>query len=146
MHIRDVVTLLKQKGVHPTPVRVALLEAFFERQEALSFQQISNRMSGAHNRVTIYRTLDLFLEKGFIHILPSTSPVTRYGLLENYNAPHYEKHLHFLCDICGRAICLGDIPIPRFTLPEGFKEKDTEIVITGECSNCSRTSQYADRF
>jgi Fur family ferric uptake transcriptional regulator len=140
MYNYEVVTLLKQMGVHPTAARAALLAIFLAGREALSFQQISRRMSGAFNRVTIYRTLDLFVEKGLIHILPSVSPVTRYGLLENDKDPYYQKHLHFLCDVCGRAICLGDIPVPRFTLPAGFKEKETEVVITGECDNCSKTT------
>lgn len=132
--------MLQKKGVLPTTARTALLAIFLERQEALSFQQIRSRMSGAYNRVTIYRALDLFQEKGIIHILPSTSPVTRYGLLENNKDPYYQQHLHFLCDICGRTICLGNIPIPQFKLPEGFKEKETEVVITGECNSCTQTS------
>ncbi|MCY7293486.1 MAG: transcriptional repressor [Ferruginibacter sp.] len=92
----------------------------------------------AVDRFTIYRTLDLFVCKGIIHIIPSMDSVTRYALLQSKKeAGSYKNHLHFMCDNCGKTICLNTIPVPMMPLPKGYSIKDTEVIVKGTCKNCN---------
>ena len=135
----DVVIVLKEKGLHITSARQNILAAFYKKQGSVTQKDIQQLSGEAFDRVTIYRTLELFVEKGIIHIIPSKDHVMRYALLMNAkNGNCYEHHLHFLCTDCGKTICLDTVPVPVMQLPEGFAGKETDMIIKGTCKTCTK--------
>lgn len=133
------VNFLKQKGLHITEARICILNTFYKQQGSLTQKEIHLLSGKQFDRVTIYRTLDLFVQKGIIHIIPSINHILRYALLK-YNTLNnfYEHHLHFLCDDCGKTICLDYLPVPYMKLPDGFAVKETDIIFKGVCNNCKK--------
>jgi Fur family ferric uptake transcriptional regulator len=49
---------------------------------------------------------------------------------------HHDNHVHFICDQCGKTICLDDVTIPQVKLPKGFTPNNAEMVVSGICSDC----------
>jgi len=45
--------------------------------------------------------------------------------------------LHFKCEDCGSIICLPEIQINDYKLPQGFQKKEASVLITGICNVCN---------
>jgi Fur family ferric uptake transcriptional regulator len=92
------------------------------------------------DRVTIYRTLQVFAEKGIIHSIPSLDGAVRYALCQSgcEEGHHHDDHVHFVCSICGNTQCIEEVHVPMVALPPGFKPRQTEMVITGICNRCKQ--------
>jgi Fur family ferric uptake transcriptional regulator len=67
--IRD---LLKKNQLSITESRQRILGLFLKSDGALSHADIEKRIADGIDRVTIYRTLQIFEEKGIIHNIPSS--------------------------------------------------------------------------
>jgi len=132
------IDFLKKFGLHITNARCMVLMAFFEKPGFITQREICIYTNAAFDRVTIYRTLELFVEKGIIHNIPSMDNIIHYSIMRSLQgADCYQHHLHFLCDACGKTICLETVPIPSMQLPPGFSGKETEVIIKGTCKNCN---------
>ena len=62
---------LKRKGLSVTDSRQKIMQLFMQQKGALSHSDIEKKAGTAFDRVTIYRTLQAFLDKGIIHAIPS---------------------------------------------------------------------------
>lgn len=133
-----IASLLKRNQLSVTESRKKILELFLEAGTALAHQDIEKRSQSLFDRVTIYRTLQAFLEKGLIHVIPTTDNMIRYGLCQEACADghHHDNHVHFVCSECNDTICLPEVTIPEVTLPQGFKAADAQMVVNGICGKC----------
>lgn len=136
----DGVTLiLKKYGLAITESRKQILELFKASEGALAHADIEKKSSANFDRVTIYRTLQTFLEKGIIHSIPTADNSVLYALCKDdcaITGHHHDNHVHFVCNQCSVAYCLDNITIPEVKLPEGFEPKEAAVVIKGICKNC----------
>lgn len=134
----DVLTILKKHHLSNTDSRRAVLEAFLQTDNALCHQDIERDTNDRFDRVTIYRTLQTFIDKGIVHTIPSADSGTRYALCrENCSeGHHHDNHVHFICDECGRTSCLDDVAIPSVSLPKGYKLGKIDMVVNGVCPEC----------
>lgn len=134
----DVLNILKRHQLSNTDSRRAVLEAFLKTENALTHQDIERNTQERFDRVTIYRTLQTFIDKGIVHTIPSADSGTRYALCrENCSeGHHHDNHVHFICDACGRTTCLDDVAIPSVSLPKGYKVSKIDMVVNGICSEC----------
>ena len=130
--------ILKQNHLSITGSRLKILELFLERKTALSHADIEKNTNESFDRVTVYRTLQTFVEKGIIHLIPTTDNSIKYALCKNDCAPghHHDNHVHFICDECSKTICLDGVNIPVVRLPKGFTPQHSEMVVTGVCGDC----------
>ena len=130
--------ILKQNRLSITDSRLNILELFLKQYSALSHADIEKNTGESFDRVTVYRTLQTFVEKGIIHLIPTTDNSIKYALCKNDCAPghHHDNHVHFICDECNKTICLDGVDVPVVKLPKGFKPKHTEMVVTGVCEDC----------
>jgi len=135
---QNVKDILKQNRLSVTGSRVKILELFLAKGNALSHCDIEKNAGESFDRVTVYRTLQSFVEKGIIHLIPTTDNSIKYALCKNDCAPghHHDDHVHFICDECSKTICLEDVNIPQVKLPKGFKPSHAEMVVTGICGDC----------
>lgn len=131
--------ILRSSGLSITSGRTAMLDIFLSSSTALTHQDLELKCKSKFDRVTIYRTLQTFMEKGLVHIIPSSDNLTRYALCNDACVEyghHHDNHVHFTCDECGKTICLDDTEIPFVKLPLGFMAYQTNMLVTGICKNC----------
>jgi len=133
--------LLKRNQLSVTDSRIAILELFVLRNTALAHADIEKATHEKYDRVTIYRTLQTFVEKGIIHTIPTTDNSVLYALCKDScsDGHHHDNHVHFICDECGRTYCLDNVTIPSIVLPEGFIAERKDVVVSGICKSCNRT-------
>lgn len=132
--------ILKENGIPNTDTRRKILNLFLKQDYALAHSDIEKKMRGALDRVTVYRTLQTFQEKGLIHTIPTSDNSIRYALCKNgcYEGQHHDNHVHFLCDKCGDTVCLEKVIAPPIRLPRGFKGKHVDVVVNGICKDCKK--------
>jgi Fur family ferric uptake transcriptional regulator len=121
-----------------TDSRVQILGLFYNNEGALAHADIEKKTSDAIDRVTIYRTLQTFEEKGLIHSIPTADNSVKYALCKEQceDGHHHDNHVHFICDACGKTICLDDVLVPEVKLPKGFQVQQSNMVVNGICGDC----------
>ncbi len=130
--------LLKKKHLSITESRKKILSIFLETKDALAHGDIEKKASEKFDRVTIYRTLQSFVEKGLIHSIPTSDNSVRYALCKDCTeGHHHDDHVHFVCSNCEKTICLDDVVSPKLNLPEGYAADNVQVVIHGVCSECT---------
>ncbi len=129
---------LKRSQLSVTDSRKKILEYFHHSKGALAHADIERLSGEQFDRVTIYRTLQTFVEKGIIHSIPTSDNSIRYALCKDDCAEghHHDNHIHFVCDVCGTTFCLDHVTIPNVQLPAGFKSKQTDVIVSGICGKC----------
>ncbi len=137
--LNEINNILKRNQLSITGSRKKILELFLSNSGALAHSDIEKRAGEKFDRVTVYRTLQSFLDKGIIHSIPSADSSVRYALCkDNCSGGHHnDNHIHFLCRTCGNTTCLDEVHVPAVELPKGFKGHLTEIVISGKCKDCN---------
>ncbi len=130
--------ILKKNQLSVTAGREKILELFINSNGALAHADIEKNIQAGFDRVTVYRTLQTFVEKGIIHHIPTTDNSIKYALCkDNCEAGHHhDNHVHFICDKCKKTVCLDEVTVPTVQLPPGFEPKHAEMVVTGICKDC----------
>ena len=134
-----IIDILKHNQLSVTDNRLKILELFQKSSKALSHADIE-RLSGKHfDRVTIYRTLQTFVDKGIIHTIPTADNSIMYALCKETcsEGHHHDDHVHFVCTNCNKTICLDDVVSPKIELPQGYVAETTQVVINGVCKDCN---------
>ncbi|MEP6713820.1 MAG: transcriptional repressor [Ferruginibacter sp.] len=130
--------ILKRTGLSVTEGRKKILDLFLETEGALAHADIEKNTDAAFDRVTVYRTLQTFVEKGIIHQIPTTDNSVLYALCKHDCAQghHHDNHVHFICNNCDKTICLDDVIVPTVKLPKGFAPVQAAMIVTGVCDDC----------
>lgn len=130
--------LLKTFRLRSTPNRQTILNLFLDKEYALSHADIEKEVDDNLDRVTVYRTLKTFLNKGLIHKVLDDEGSLKYALCNDActSAGHHHDHVHFKCLRCGQTNCL-DVEVPRIKLPREFKIEEVNLLIQGVCNQCS---------
>ncbi len=131
--------ILKRNQLSITESRTKILELFQDTGNALSHSMIEQETGKEFDRVTIYRTLQTFVEKGIIHTIPTVDNSVLYALCKEActQGHHHDNHVHFICDQCNTTYCLDNISTPDIKLPKGFIQTQTDLVMSGICKNCN---------
>lgn len=136
--------ILKASDLSLTTNRLKVLEIIGNNRSPLNAREIYDTLSRSKdiNRVTVYRILDLLVEKGIINRLTSAGRSFHYGMAPDKNHP---PHPHFYCKYCGTIECLNpealhvEMESLKKTYP-GVIEK-VEIRVDGICKNCLKKSR-----
>src|SRR5215213_6209405 len=130
--------ILRRKHLSVTDSRKKILSLFLSSKDALAHGDIESKAGEKFDRVTIYRTLQTFVEKGIIHTIPSADNSVRYALCKDEctEGHHHDNHVHFICTVCQTTYCLEAITVPEVKLPKGFIPHQIEVVVNGRCKNC----------
>ncbi len=134
----EILSILKKNQLSVTDGRRKILNLFLTSPGALAHADIEKETDAAFDRVTVYRTLQTFVDKGIIHHIPTTDNSILYALCkDNCEAGHHhDNHVHFICEQCNKTICLDDVIVPTVKLPKGFSPNHAEMVVTGICDDC----------
>jgi Fur family ferric uptake transcriptional regulator len=131
--------MLKDHGVEATPLREAVLEAIGEASRPLLVPEIMAAADTRHamNKVTLYRILDLLVDKGLIKRLPTGERAVRYGM---GITPNHPDHPHFVCIRCGGMECMEPdmLPVNLRGVRHISKRRITqvEVCFQGVCDQC----------
>ena len=124
----DILSLLEQHGILPTPQRIEVAEVLLERPQHLSAEQIIERLKQAGSAVskaTVYNTLNLFGERGLVREL-MVDPERKF--YDSTTRPHhhfYNVDTGELVDIPDEQVRFADLP----ALPEGTESESVEVLI-----------------
>ena len=130
--------ILRRKNLSVTDSRKKILGLFLDSHDALAHGDIEKKAGEKFDRVTVYRTLQTFVEKGIIHSIPTSDNSVRYALCRDcQEGHHHDEHVHFVCSNCGKTICLDDVVSPAINLPERYIVEDVQVVINGICKDCN---------
>jgi Fur family ferric uptake transcriptional regulator len=134
--------ILKKNQLSITEGRKSILDLFLNSNGALAHADIEKRTGEKFDRVTVYRTLQSFMEKGIIHTIPTADNSIRYALCKDdcSQGHHHDNHVHFVCNICATTTCLESVTVPEVKLPKGFKPTDRQMIVTGICGECQKLS------
>jgi Fur family ferric uptake transcriptional regulator len=135
----DYGNLLQDHDLDSTLNRVKVLEIVGNSPHPLSAQAIFEAVNRSQeiNRVTVYRILDLLVEKRLVDRISAGDRSFRYGLAPNAN---HRPHAHFYCTGCGRMECLNP-ESPRLDMEPvspilpGVIER-VEVRLDGICKAC----------
>ena len=130
--------LLKNKGLSETPFRNEVLAVFEKFSNAIPLSVIEDNLNN-YNRITLYRTIKIFLKKGIIHEITISGEVSNFAICSSDCGleEHIHQHIHFKCNTCQVISCVEldkfpDILLPNYTIDQ------LEIQISGICENCNK--------
>jgi Fur family ferric uptake transcriptional regulator len=130
--------ILRRKHLSVTDSRKKILTLFLSTRDALAHGDIEKKAGEKFDRVTVYRTLQTFVEKGIVHTIPTSDNSIRYALCkECEEGHHHDEHVHFVCSNCEKTICLDDVVSPKIDLPKGYIAENVQVVINGVCADCN---------
>ncbi len=136
--MEQLLDILKKNRLSITDSRKQILQLFLKNNGALAHADIEKNTGEIFDRVTVYRTLQTFVDKGIIHNIPTTDNSILYALCKENceEGHHHDNHVHFICDSCHKTICLDDVTVPAVKLPKGFTPNQAEMVVNGVCDDC----------
>jgi Fur family ferric uptake transcriptional regulator len=130
--------ILKKHGLKQTENRLKTLEILHHRNSAISHNDLEQELGKGTDRVTLYRILNAFEEKGIIHGIFGQKGGTQYALCHHCTEHnHTDNHLHFNCSKCQKTFCVDNIALPNIKLPSGFVLNEINLNATGLCKNCN---------
>ena len=138
-HHCDYSGLLETSGLGHTTNRHRVFEVIGNNSTPLSAQQIFDTLNRTDNinRVTVYRILDLLVEKGLVNRISGGGRSFVYGLAPNENHP---AHPHFYCKACGNLECLNpqSLSVDLQSMQRTFAGliENVEVRVDGVCKNC----------
>ncbi len=102
---------LSSAKLRRTSARMAVLTALLKTDRPLTREQISD-MTGSHapNKVTIYRTLESFVDADIVHKAFLQDRTWHFELA--HNCSKHQCHPHFSCTGCGQTHCMTDVAMP----------------------------------
>lgn len=129
---------LRNKGLKLTEERLKVFREVFARHDHFDVETLVKKMIINHegvSRATIYRTIDLLLEFGFINKLALTNGAFRYEHIMGHS-----NHEHLICEMCGNIL---EVRIPDIDKIQDeianrnyFKPTRRAFNIYGICQKC----------
>lgn len=126
---------LNESGLAPTANRELVVRTLAAVGAPLTPQDLLERLSGSMNRVTLYRILDLLVERGIATRHNAGERAFRYCLARGPLG-----HAHFHCTLCGQTRCLDSQPLAQGlrTLCAGLpmRVEAADFHLSGVCEVC----------
>ena len=136
---------LRTKNLRFTKQRAAILKAIYGTHRHVSADQLYALLhKGGQaaeldiSRATVYRTLALLAEGGFVQALDLGRDT---GALYEHTLGH-EHHDHMICLLCGRIIEFSDSRLEQIqeeaVRKHGFHAQSHRLNVFGTCDRCAR--------
>ncbi len=128
--------LLRKRNLKATSNRLDVLAIIAESENAVPYSQIQDTLQN-FDRVTLYRTLHVLIEKGIVHKAMVDDNETYYALCSHNcsTESHNHQHIHFKCNSCTEVMCLQVSSPFSIDIKDHFIEH-LEISATGVCQKC----------
>jgi len=128
---------LKKTKLYCTRSRLSILKAMIKADRPLSQNEIAKRLGkNRFDKVTIYRTLESFIDTEIVHKVFLQERAWHYELADKCS--EHQCHPHFTCEDCGRTNCLPGLSTPMVKgLRKGFVIHRQQIRLEGLCPECA---------
>jgi Fur family ferric uptake transcriptional regulator len=143
---RDPANLLRERGVHVTAQRLAVMRAVSRRPHCTADDVAEDVRAeiGAISRQAVYDALGMLVEKGFIRrIQPARSPAL-------YEDRVGDNHHHLICRTCGKTVdvdcAVGDTPCLTAAADSGYEIDEAEVIYWGTCPKCRAANRGGRRL
>jgi Fe2+ or Zn2+ uptake regulation protein len=133
---------LAQQGLRSTPVRLTILEILGDAPRALRAQEILETIRSRRrvNKVTVYRILEDFTNRGMVRKLTLEGRANHFELA----CEHHPPHPHFQCQACREVQCLEPVALSKMWTelrgPVGNRADHIDIKVAGLCHKCREVS------
>ncbi|MEX0778166.1 MAG: transcriptional repressor [Balneolales bacterium] len=130
---------LLSRKIQPTAMRLRVLDCMVQQDSAVSLSDLEKLLTHS-DRITLYRTMRTFEDKGLVHQINDNSGTTKFALCASDCSCSYpnDVHIHFYCSPCDTTYCMPELTVPRFDLPQNFRADSGNFVINGRCPSCSK--------
>lgn len=130
--------LLRRNKLKVTQPRLRVLQIVSEKETAISQPDLEKLLGDSVDRVTLYRVLATFEEKGILHKIFDLHGTATYAFCSTDcdEHQHQDEHVHFICSACNGIYCLEDFKMPKINLPEGYQLQSIGINAVGLCAQC----------
>lgn len=130
-------TIFKKHNVRSTPLRAEIYDVISSKTSAISKKEIEEKLNDL-DRITLYRTLKIFEQKGIIHQVVDGTNTLKYASCENQCSEHNHNHdhVHFYCNDCQETYCLDHVKLPPISEPTGYTVENVNILYSGTCKFC----------
>jgi len=140
---KDALLILQNAGISKTLQRLAVLSILLKAKKPLNVSNIRRSLENKAyiDKVTVYRILSLFRQRGIIREISKAGGVNYFEMatLEN------PLHPHFNCRSCGEFTCLDQLSFTRASelilAKDNYSIDHIEINITGLCACCRNTAK-----
>lgn len=134
----DFSQLLKTNGLKITKPRLRVLEEISDKKTAITQPELEKIFGAEIDRVTLYRILASFEEKGILHKVFDLQGTATYAIcsVKCTAHHHHDQHVHFICTVCNSVYCLDEISVPKINLPTNFSLHSIAINAVGICEDC----------
>lgn len=128
---------LKHASLQVTPARIAAMQLFESHDSPFDAQHLIDHLQKdlGIDRVTVFRIINAFVEKGLIRRLEFGEGKARYELNKG-------EHHHLVCELCGNIEDISDCNIPGLEKDiqkrKGFLVKHHSLEFFGICKNCQK--------
>ena len=133
---------LHENGMKCTPARLSIFKEVYSSSEHFDADEIYFRLRSEKKRVsraTVYRTLDLLVENGFVSKVNVGQSQVHF---ENTLAQKHHEHL--VCTQCGKIIEFNNKLLEeeqnRICKEYGFLPTKHNLIVFGLCDKCQRRS------
>jgi Fur family transcriptional regulator, ferric uptake regulator len=141
---------LRTRGLRLTKQRMAILEAIYATHKHLTADQLYESLQRGErtarlriSRATVYRTLALLSEGGFVQALDVGRD---QGTLYEHTLGH-QHHDHMICLECGRIYEFSDEQLERAqeeaVKRAGFHSTSHRLNVFGTCARCAGRAEAA---
>ncbi|QNK61764.1 transcriptional repressor [Pedobacter sp. PAMC26386] len=134
----DPTHILKEHSLKHTKQRVRVLEEIALDTVAISQPELEKKLGKEIDRVTLYRILNIYEDKGILHRIMDMNGTANYAICSSACSEdhHHDEHIHFNCTNCHKIYCL-DVVVPHSTMPKGFTAKTVSTTAYGICEKCN---------
>ncbi|MGJ1414498.1 Fur family transcriptional regulator [Sphingobacterium multivorum] len=132
--------ILKRNSLKVTQPRLKVLEIISRKDSAISQPELEKLLGKDIDRVTLYRVLASFEEKGIIHKIFDLHGTATYAMCSTNCSEHdhHDQHVHFICRVCNSVYCLEDMTLPKVSIPAGFSLEAIAVNALGVCNHCKK--------
>jgi len=135
----EAIDILKEHKLKRTSCREGILEVALASSQALSENEIRERLPVNYDRTTFYRSFKTLVEHKILHKIVVGNHIVKYAL--DRRMTEESLHAHFYCNECQTVRCMDDVPVQKYSLPEGYADVETEVLIKGTCAHCKMTDE-----
>jgi len=139
----DLAALLRQRGLHVTAQRLAVLRAVSGRPHlsADDVVEIVRADIGAVSRRAVYDAVGVLAEIGLVRRIQPPGSAARYEDRVGDN------HHHLICRACGDLVdvdcAVGDAPCLTAADDAGYAIDEAEVIYWGVCPACQQAAEAA---
>jgi Fur family peroxide stress response transcriptional regulator len=133
--IENVGDFLKLNEIKPSYQRIKIFEYLMHSKEHPHVDEIYRALINeipTLSKTTVYNTLNLFIEKGIIHMITIDGTEVRYDA-------DLTTHGHFRCEHCGRVYDFNaELSEVETDLSNGFIINQKDLYFRGICPICQK--------